>query len=644
MRLRLVKFPTLILLLVPIVSFILYASTLPQTFVAVGDAAEFAVATLTNGIPHPSGYPLFILLGKLALLVPIENKLLLVNATSAVYGSLTAWLAALIVYKLTKSIGSSLFAGLTLSTSLLFWKYSVVSEVFTLNTLFALLLIYLTLTVKRSKGIYILMFVAGLSLSNHQTIVLLFPGIIFILWKRNILPRMQQTLYGIPILLLGLTPYLYFLWVGREYPLQNWENPDNFGAVLNIFFRRAYSTFNLAAVDLPVPAVSRQMLDYILLTVNEFTIIGFILFLLGIYFAWQSKRDLSISLLFSYIVSGIGFILLAKAPLGHLQLKTITERFLILPNVLFIIFIGLGHYLILKFISTYLTDYIERLGFIFIALSLGLPLYLGITHFAQVDERQNYFAKNLSQDILASTRQNALLMVTGDAKIFSLLYERLVENKRHDVALVFPALFSPERRDWYLPLLKRHFPEIQLPADINFDDEGELLTAIVKENLKSRPVVCACGFLRERVTIAVPSKTIGLVEEFLPTTPQDVTLEDVELENEAHYTKLKNMNPRPSFPLAYIESDILREYAFPYVRLAHVYLQQELYDDAERLYRKSLEIAPAYYRLYRNLGEIYEKKNNRNEAIKALSKYMELNPYDENISEVIVQLEKLRQL
>lgn len=644
MRSRLVKTHSLILLSVPIVSLILYALTLPQTFVAVGDAAEFAVATLTNGIPHPSGYPLFILLGKLTLLIPIENKLLLVNATSAVYASLTAWLAAHIIYKITKSIGSSLFAGFTLSTSLLFWKYSVVSEVFTLNTFFAMLLIYLTLTIKRSKGMYILMFVAGLSLSNHLTIVLLFPGIIYILWKRNILPRMQQILYGIPILLLGLTPYLYFLWAGRHYPLQNWENPDNLGALFNIFFRRSYGTINLAAVPLPVPGVGQQILDFSLATVDQFSFIGLLLFFLSLYFLWKHHRDVGLALLVAYLISGIGFIILAKAPLGHLQLKTITERFLLLPNVLFILFVGLGHFGILKFINTYLTDYIERLGILFTVLTLGLPLYFGIANFAHVDQRQNYFAKYLSQDILASTPQNALLMVTGDAKIFSLIYARLIEGKRHDVALVFPALFSPERRDWYVPLLKRHYPEVQIPPDLNFEDEGELLTAFVKNNLQERPVVCACGFLRERVTISVPSKTVGLVEEFLPETPKNVTLEDVELENDSLFLNLKNVNPIPKFPLAYIESDILREYAFPYVRLAHVYLQQELYDDAERLYHKSLEIAPAYYRLYRNLGEIYEKKNNRNEAIKALSKYFELNPYDENITEVKAQLEKLRQL
>src|SRR3989304_9859212 len=64
-------------------SFTVYLLTLAPT-IYIEDAAEFAAAVPTLGITHPSGFPLYMLLGKLfTILVPFGNMAFRVNLFSA---------------------------------------------------------------------------------------------------------------------------------------------------------------------------------------------------------------------------------------------------------------------------------------------------------------------------------------------------------------------------------------------------------------------------------------------------------------------------------------------------------------------------------------------------------------------------------
>ena len=81
------------------VSFTVYLLTLAPT-IYIEDAAEFSAAVPTLGIAHPSGFPLYMLLGKLfTLLVPIGNMAFRVNLFSAVTTSF-----ALVVFYYTLKI------------------------------------------------------------------------------------------------------------------------------------------------------------------------------------------------------------------------------------------------------------------------------------------------------------------------------------------------------------------------------------------------------------------------------------------------------------------------------------------------------------------------------------------------------------
>ena len=67
----------------------LYVVTLaPST--AMWDASEYITAAYTLGIPHPPGNPLFVLLGRVASLLPFGNVAFRVNLLAAVCSALAA--------------------------------------------------------------------------------------------------------------------------------------------------------------------------------------------------------------------------------------------------------------------------------------------------------------------------------------------------------------------------------------------------------------------------------------------------------------------------------------------------------------------------------------------------------------------------
>src|SRR4051812_29274974 len=77
-------------LVVGVASLLVYLRTMCRT-IYVGDSGELAAAVHVLGIPHPPGYPLYVLLGKLfSVLVPIGKPALRLNLFSAVCAGASA--------------------------------------------------------------------------------------------------------------------------------------------------------------------------------------------------------------------------------------------------------------------------------------------------------------------------------------------------------------------------------------------------------------------------------------------------------------------------------------------------------------------------------------------------------------------------
>lgn len=201
----------------PVLTFLLpfafYLRTLAPT-VYEFDSAELATGAYALGIIHATGYPVYLLLGKLFTYLPFGDVGYRLNLMSAFFAALTVLTLYVLSRRLTGSVTASLAAALLFAFSRYFWSEAVAAEVYTLHTFFLAALLYILICWQESGSRRLLLlfaFVWGLSFGNHMSTLLLGAGFAYFLlatgWRQVLRP---PTL--LPMLLLfglGLSSYLY---------------------------------------------------------------------------------------------------------------------------------------------------------------------------------------------------------------------------------------------------------------------------------------------------------------------------------------------------------------------------------------------------------------------------------------------------
>ncbi len=211
-------------------SFALYLSTLAPS-VLPGDSGEFQLVAPTLGIPHPTGYPLYLLLGKLFSLFPVSSVAYRINLLSAVAAAGAVWAS----YRAARAMGVRRAAALTaaamLAVSDTFWSQATIAEKYALNALFVALTLWLGLRWRaahlagRHGGRWLALWALcyGLSLAHHRTMLLLAPVFLALVaftdrrllrprfaWRPLLIALLPLALYGLLPLLSALDPpYAY---------------------------------------------------------------------------------------------------------------------------------------------------------------------------------------------------------------------------------------------------------------------------------------------------------------------------------------------------------------------------------------------------------------------------------------------------
>jgi hypothetical protein len=194
----------------------LYLITLGD-HVGQADTFEFQVVAPELGIAHPTGYPLFIGVGKLFSLLPINSLAWRVNLSSAILAAIAVWLIYRTIVLLTSDRLSAALAAIALAASPVFWSQAVVAEVYALNALFvaAIMLLLINLlhaqfrSQKPEARIFLIFLLFGLAFSHHLTSVILIPAIVltFVFVRPGLSAKSWLAAMG--LFLLGLTPWLF---------------------------------------------------------------------------------------------------------------------------------------------------------------------------------------------------------------------------------------------------------------------------------------------------------------------------------------------------------------------------------------------------------------------------------------------------
>jgi hypothetical protein len=493
-----------------------------------GDNAEFVTLFAYGGVAHPSGYPLYVILLRLCAWMP-GGAVLGSSRVSAVLGALS--IAAL--YRACRAWGASstpsLVAATLYAVSPLAWRLATQAEVFALHALLASLLLWVAgpaVALAPARRVVLLAGLAGVALSNHETIVLLAPVGIWATTRALVdSPRrlrvgsLAAASFGA-----GLLPYLYCYAVGRTPNGRYvWGEPGTWAGLLRHVTRVDFGTFSLTAGDQAPHGLSNVGL-YFEQTAKHALVWPLAIGLLGFWrtHARASTREAKASgrpssgdvlaLLATWALAGPVFASFLDVEPGVLG-ATLVERFRLLPEVVFAIAFAWG-----------LDGWrgLRETRALPVALVVVASVATGAVHsWPQVQAEHTNVLELYTENTERSAPPRAVILGTGDYRLFSFIYADATKL-RPDVTYVDPHLLG---FDWYRARVSH-----ELGAPIPEPAQGDAIGLADEAFALGRPVLLTDVFL-PRIVKVFPSYPLGTLIRLLPRGSALPAPESVEGEN-----------------------------------------------------------------------------------------------------------------
>ena len=422
----------------------------------VGDSGELVAAAATLGIPHPSGYPLYVLLGHVWIqLLPLGSVAFRMSLFSAFFAAAACTLFFLTAQRAGATRPAVWIGTLLLAFSPSFWSQAGIQRVYSLTAFFVVAVIALAFEwyqdPERPRDVRWLAaaaLVAGLGATNHTVlgVVGLAVGLFALAVEPGLLRRPVALAGTVTAGLLGLLPYAYLPLRSRQDPRLDWGDPETLDSFLDVILRRDF--WHRAWYEGPADAVTIA-LDWLTSLGTELVWGGTALAIWAVLCGmkrWPVALPILVMLANLWAVGSHG----SRSDLF------IWHRYYI-PS-----------YLMAALLATWGAQLAwERWGrralalFLLPALSLGLGWH---NH-----DRSDYrIAEDFSRTLLEELPPGAHLAASDDNILFVLIYLHLVEGVRPDLNLIFqgvgkaalpPLRFDPEDD----PLFFTHHPNWNLP-------------------------------------------------------------------------------------------------------------------------------------------------------------------------------------
>ncbi len=308
------------------VAFLVFRLTMAPGLIDLERDSLGHINGLHAGIPiGPTGYPIFVWVVQLFLIVPLESVAFRINLVSVVFGALSAAALYFVILRfLDTSIANCKDAqagsinkwGMRLAAILMtvwyifspiFWLVSTITEVYTFNVfmVLAILLALLRWTeTEKPTFFYGFCFLFGLSMGSHVTNILLVPGLVVLIFIRS--PR----IWRMPkVWLVGLTLFLaaasQYIWV----PLMRGYPGDGFFDRVIRYFLEWFSSDGLSGRSFAYawPEVPSRLILFIEYSLEQFGLPGLILGVLGIGYLLRRRLDWFYFLFISYLIQMVFF-------------------------------------------------------------------------------------------------------------------------------------------------------------------------------------------------------------------------------------------------------------------------------------------------------------------------------------------------
>ena len=476
-----------------LIALLLYSWTLAPT-VTLTDSGELIVVAHGLGVAHPPGFPLWVILAHLASLVPLGNVAVRINFSSALFAALASAILTLVVAELMittpylptwkkrsaqqkkkaedSRIGQLLIcapalgAGLLMAFSRTLWSYATIAEVYTLNTLLILVVLFLMLRWRRcivadrrdagqaitthDGWLYAAALTFGLALGvHHVTVGLVLPAVAAIVYRTEGLRffASRRLVYAALISVGALVAvYAYLPFAASRSPVINWGNPRSVQEIWWHITGRQYRVF----LSFTPKMMGAQFFEFCKMASREFGLawlpLPLVFAFAGIGSAFKRDRTTFWFLLF-IVIANLAYDL-------SYQIAEDKDAYYLPVFISIAIAAGFGiRWLIQLAVSKSMS--VTR-PYLVAATAI---LLTSVTAFAAnwpVNNRRDYFiAYDYVENLFSTIEPNGLLL-TQDWQVASpMFYAQEIEQRRRDVKVVDVNLL---RRSWYFDYLRHAFP------------------------------------------------------------------------------------------------------------------------------------------------------------------------------------------
>ena len=454
-----------------------------------GDSGELITAAWTFGVAHPPGYPLYVLLAGLwAHALPFVTAALALNVFSAVAMAAAAGVLALAVAQLSDSRIAGVLAAWAFAFAHPAWACAVVAEVFALHALLAALTLWLLAVAcgapgelgaragsgrrkpplaagapnggaaqTHARAVPALLFVTVLSLSHHQTLLLLaVPASLVAVvssWRAASGRRLRLLATSTAAKLLALLPLAWLPIASRRAGALVWGDAAHPRGFLSLLLRDDYGTFRLDPLDAGMRADRSHLVLWLTSLPHTFGWLPLGLALVGAFALASRHRRVALALLGFALLQALFFTRIGF-PSQVAILRGVVERFHVLPDLVLALLAGAGVAWLLARLPRSARPIAAAVA---LALTLAGPW---LSPGRVVDQRGNRFVEALGDGILASAPPHAVLFVQGDLVHNTLEYLTRVRGRRADVTVLDQELMT---YPWYIRRVRAEHPDVLPP-------------------------------------------------------------------------------------------------------------------------------------------------------------------------------------
>jgi hypothetical protein len=409
--------------------------------VSFGDWAEMQSIPFRLGIAHPTGYPLYILLGKLWSLLPVGSVAYRADLLSAVYAASAIGVTVLILGRLRVRAAVAGPVALVLGAIATTWEAGTTARVDALHLLLVAAILHRALVwgqERRARDLYLLALLIGLSFANHMLTATVAPFVgVYALWvgRHELRRRSRQLLVAALSFGLGLLPYLYIPLRASLGPAWAYGRLTTLPGLVNLVRGSVFAgdmTF-LSPAGLgnyfthvgPLTSLITARWNPILLVL---AVIGWLVLV---------RTRPAFGLLASVLLLVNTYVYVNYV--GHL------EHYLLLSWLLLVISIGVAIEAIASLITRWAKGALRvsagasirhpALTLVPGLLLLIAPMSLAVTNWRSQDRSQDHQGEAFVAEVFAALPPNAVLLTYWDA-IEPLWYAHCVEGERPDLTII----------------------------------------------------------------------------------------------------------------------------------------------------------------------------------------------------------------